>query len=287
MTNPAFPPLPQPPPLPPKKSYAKLYVLLATLGLAALALVTFGVVKVVEQVNKRNAARTQLTALQKEMAEGTRKDLENHDSVKNSSERLDAYQKKMSAISENMPETDKIVLKAGQEIIAELQPALKSYQAAFNELIQNKGYNPEGLLSREDCQRRREIIHRFSDANQKLTVTFAALGDHLNARMKALGISAAKSEAATKAFTRSANGDLVAIIREQDRLLGLRMTDALDLFEECWGKWSVNKDGKLIFQETATLDRYNKLATEIADITKKQATAQGEMVKRQTAATTK
>lgn len=277
---------PPPPPPTPRRSPVVLIVgialaviLFITAGLGVLAWWVYGEVQ--QRMAQKQQAETKLEKLREHTAEAAREAMEGEDGPVGSADLLEEMTLKLGETAEGMAPGDRAVLLAGQAVLATLQPSLRAYETAYSRLVEAGTHSAVGLTSKEQIAERREVVRAFGAANEKLASKFASTQEVFRTELGNRSITGRNLEEAVAGFIKSAQVADVAKIREQDRELTAQMLAMLDLYESTLGQWTVDAEGNIIFEDDASVERYNEIQGAIEKLGADQAALQQKILERQ------
>lgn len=252
------------------------------LGLIAVVVVLalIGQRFVQERLRRQEALR-QVQRVQQQNNEEQRRELaQNNESVTGAGERMTRARRALTEAAGQVGGDDGKILEAGQRMAASIQPRLTTYAAAFASFRDAGMFEPKTLPSREAIAARRELLRALSVANEDLAAAYGGMSAAFRADLRTMGISPARTEVEARAFETSAQLVDQAKLREQDRQT-VRDGDALlDLLAREWGRWSVDKEDRVIFRKNDALSRFQELARRLDQTGRDQTQLQQRMLNR-------
>ena len=236
-----------------------------------------------DRLRRQEALREVVRVQQQNNDEQRRELAQNNESVTGAGERMTRARKALTEAAGQVGGDDRKILEAGQRMAANLQPKLTAYATAFASFRDAGLFEPKTFPNREAIAARRELLRGLNVANEDLAAAYAGIPAAFRADLRAAGISPARMEVEARAFETSAQLTDQAKLREQDRQMTQDGDALLDLLAREWGRWSVDKDGRVLFRKDDTLKRFRELAQRLDQTGKDQTQLQQRMLNRSSA----
>ncbi len=279
-----------PPPLPPqvpRKSSKVTTIVIVVVAFLVVAMAAAGVggyflVKRVQTMQKLREERIQAA---KDIEKSTQEERQKMaESLKNgdnqgamaSGERLRAQLDKAANLGGLNAES----AQALSNFMRRMQSQTAEYQSSVQKLQAARVFYWE-VKDRDGLEEDRKIVQEFEAENAKLQKRMDSADVELGAELDKLHASP-KIKASTIADFKVGFDRTVPYqrrVRACDKTLGDAALATIDLLEASWGKWRRDASGKLIFQDTATLAKFNEQVKKIQDAGAEQAQAQNELAK--------
>ncbi len=278
---PDLPPLPPPPGVGTGASPARRPVWPWVVGGVGLLLGLIAVVVVLALIGQRFVQER--LRRQEALRQVVRVQQQNNESVTGAGERMTRTRKALTEAAGQVGGDDRKILEAGQRMAANLQPKLTTYATAFANFRDAGLFEPKTLPSREAITARRELLRVLNVANEDLAAAYAGIPAAFRADLQAAGISPARMEIEARAFESSAQLPDQSKLRDQDRQMTRDGDALLDLLAREWGRWSVDKDGHVIFRKNDALKSFQEIARRLEQTGRDQTQLQQRMLNRASA----
>jgi hypothetical protein len=164
--------------------------------------------------------------------------------------------------------------------LQKFQNVQAAYKEAIRQLTDAHVMRTSDLTGREQLKTREAIVQKFLDVNVILEAFVKNHEQILHDELVGEHIPETGIASAIASFRKSSADQmpLVLEIRQTDRRMGNAMLQSLDLLDADWGQWHYDAaKTKLIFQNTATLQKYNSAIREINSAQADQAVSQQKL----------
>jgi len=269
-----------PPPLPPKaRNYDRIIIGAAIVfTLAGLGVAGFGGVMLFRNIKARREA---LAGLRQTTAAEQAK---MPDTIKNGNgaEQVGRMKDQLGKSASQLSGTDADVMHASASFLGKLQAAMRDYEASRARLKQEKILTFH-IRDRETIEAHRQIVRDFLASNARLLATFQNAENLYRAELETAQIPLSVRAGVMTRYSASQalQLPLVTQVRHCDRTLGETALATLDLLDQNWGKWNIDEaNGRLRFQDNATLATYNTFMQKIQAAGVDQRKAQDELIAR-------
>lgn len=291
-----FPPNLPPPPhaLPPRRRgpSALLIGALAVFALLALAAVaTVGTLaarrwlpqlKTPSQRQQERVAVEKLNRAGREVLDESRRQMESGNPVEGITERMDRLGSALGDTARQFSGDERKVLEAGQRLLAGVREKVRTYEQATTALKEAGFFNPDTLPNRPAIAARRELLKAWAETNEALVTTYAGLPAAMRTELRNVGLAPAEQERQANAFEASAHSTENLRIRELDRQIGRLGEEMLVFLDKEWGQWKVQDGGRVLFNKTNALKRFDELQRSLKATADTQIALQRQMLDRAT-----
>jgi len=196
-------------------------------------------------------------------------------------DRMGRLSRQLKNASTNLSGDDARVARVMAGFIDRSQGALKNYQAAAAEMRDARvleRFDPE---DKGQFASKREVVQRFLQANAGLMQNITNAEDIIRADLAKAQVSPRIAESVIAGYHSSAgpiNG-ITLQIRQCDERLGNAALDALSTLETQWGHWKLDPAReKLVFDDAATREAYEKSILAMRDAANDQIQWQAKLV---------
>jgi hypothetical protein len=181
--------------------------------------------------------------------------------------KLDQLSSALNDASQNLTGDDALISQAMAAHIARLHGAVTNYQAAALELRTAEVLNHFSSTNKGQFAARREVVERFLRSNAAFAQAITNSENNILADLTKSHVSAVHIKSVIDNFHSTATPiNAVSIrIRQCDDRQGTAILAALNLLESEWYKWSVDKTGRLRFDDRMDLEVYNKALQDMHD----------------------
>jgi len=187
---------------------------------------------------------------------------------------------------------NKKVVEAMSAFVARLQPVIQRFTKIANQVWESEPANFGTLTDKEQIATRRELIQRFSAANQEFSQMCSNQADILREELELRQLPRAEIEKLISTYRQQTSPTRATVLamRECDNQNSKVLLSLLDLAESQWGKWhydqendytvfedekSANEFAQLAERLNASLKRQDQLSRELLELQKQAATRAG------------
>ncbi len=268
-----------PPPIPKQKKNSNwgLYIglgLLAVIVAVLAGLFAFGVYKGYQRAVERKQAIAhmdqQLSIEQAKVADALR-----NGKSEDREAAVGRMKDELKRASEHMSDADAAAARGMASFMGKLQAQSRELHAAGQRLTAASVFEFK-IEDRATIDENRKLLRDFLATNEKLTNIILHGEDLVGAELDAAGVPPKTRAAAIAGYlsTSVPNRPLMQTIRGCDKTIGETGLSVLDLLDQNWGKWHRNAEGKLIFQDHATVETFNGLMAKIHEASTQQKDAE-------------
>jgi len=164
--------------------------------------------------------------------------------------------------------------------LKKLQSLQATYNRAASDLTNAHVLRSSDLTEREQLQPRKVVVQQFLNANDTIRGFLKSSDENFRGELVRQQVSPAAVSSALGEFRKSsaAQMPLILEIRKADTRMGEAMLSVLDLLDSNWGQWQYNSaSGKLRFNSTTAVQRYNTYLQEIDSAREDQTAAQQKL----------
>lgn len=250
--------------------------------IVSLMLFAFGsaIVTTKNKVQKNEAAMDAFLAdsdaTHQQQAELLDRAIAGEDVADEMSKRFDENLDRIDRVSAQSSGTQAKVMEAMGQVMRRLQKPLARYNEAADLFMNAGGIDPATLTDAETIAKRLEMADEFDLANDALTATYADLERDMRARLKAMSMSDKEADFLIGKWRQGARPDLMARVRESDRVIAEKSRKMLSILKDNFGRWSYSDD-TILFDDDAVLEQYNACAIELDNAAVEQEQAQREI----------
>jgi hypothetical protein len=194
---------------------------------------------------------------------------------------LERYRDALNQAAKGASGDTSVLMKAMTAYVGRIESQQKAYENVSLELQSAHVLQTSDLVNRAQIADRKATVQKFLDANNSLKTFVSQGAANYRKELVNLKVPPDQIEAAVSGFQKSSGLQVPVVleIRAADGRMGVAMLGILDLLEANWGRWQFNQiSGKLRFDETATLQRYNAYLSEIKQAGTDQAMAQNRLL---------
>ncbi|MDB6093588.1 MAG: hypothetical protein JWM32_1150 [Verrucomicrobia bacterium] len=160
---------------------------------------------------------------------------------------------------------EKILAEAGKDYMDQTLAAGRRYDAALQAIKDAEVWNLGKFRSVATAADLRVVVQEFADANAESGEVYSPNGSTLVQTMKAHGATQTEMDDAARGFRTRSGPRLVQIarIRKTDAQIAQAMMEFIDFAEANLGKWHVDRDGKIRFDQAAALAKYEDILARV------------------------
>lgn len=249
---------------------------------AVVAFLVVGLVSGISRSAGREQALSKLEAAANDLRRGVADQYDPKAGLTNdAAHQLDEFKSRIESAAKGATGEDAIVLEVTAASTARLQAAVQKFAEIAKAVQEAKISDIGDLTDRSQIEPRRKMVLEFIAANQQLTKAVSQQGDWVEAELKSRNVPAKNVILFMKGF-RASQGSLlpkVAAIRACDEKFGQAMLRLLEIAENNWGKFRLDKQGQKIEfdDDTARADYTAQLRT-IQEAGDEQLRLQGELI---------
>lgn len=243
-----------------------------------VTLMVIGAITIVKKSRQNRQALTELNAFSEEMNKGVKEKIGKEDTVEGSTEKAQQIQDALSKAADKSTGSAAQALRAIGRLMGAIKTHLASYEAAYSGFLSKGGLEPKSLNSEQSIDERIVLLKTFEKTNQEFADFLRSAEGKLRLELGKEGFPARETEGAVKGFLESANIDTLVAIRGTDSELCVAMFKYLQLLKTEWGKWKLNSDNMVAFQNDKAAEAFNGYAQQLHEVADRQAELQRKVL---------
>ena len=262
------------------KNLFRLLILVVVVGVNA----TYGP-RIVDAIAKGTAAPRKSEAMKEvnSYAQQANKDLQaklqEGDAVSGSTEKMKEMQEVMARAASKATGDEAIALRVTSRVLGSMQPHMERYERAFSDFNARGGLKPASLTSAPAIDERYALLAAVDAANRSFQVFVNALENQFRTELVREGVSAPEIDQAIPGFLQGINIEAVSAIRNADAEMIVSMGKYLQLLKSEMGKWRINPEGNVVFQNGRAAEDFNGLSKAMAATAARQTELQMGMLR--------
>lgn len=226
-----------------------------------------------------------LQQLQKDTVSDLRKNLQSEDGgIAQSQQQIDRLSQQLGSAASDMRGSGKLVAEASQRFLKMAGVHIQKYAAAYQALKDSGFTQAKGINTREDLQRRRDLNKAFGDANEEVAAFYRSAAETFRAELTKGNLGENEVRDALEGFNATSSIPLVLQIRQCDSQLVEEAGKIFDVYDREWGKWRLNSDDKILFENSSAAMEFNSIQKNIGEIAAKQEAIQRQILQKAEAA---
>jgi hypothetical protein len=168
------------------------------------------------------------------------------------------------------------VMTVSLKLVQPLQEQATAYVKMVDGFSSSEEARFTTIKAREEIGPRRAQIAKLAAANADLITQYRGMREHAQELLDQSDIASAEKTAFLNGFDESFGRTLgpTMAIRELDRKLYGEWTAALNLLDQQWGKWTVNAQQQIEWQEPGSRDQFSTIMANIQTYAERQQRAQ-------------
>jgi len=220
-------------------------------------LVFGGITSGVEKLQEREAALRQMRDTEKKLMTDARKNLTSGTaSLDSTLQDFNRLAQQFGSMAKNFEGNDKQTMLATQDMAKTMDGLMQKYTAAKEALAKDGFIDAMSINTREDLKRRRELAKTFSYANQQVADYYKNAAATYRDLLRKYNVSDGYADKAIESFTKAANINLVLQIMQTEADVMTQVNIIYGIYDREWGKWKVNADGLIEFQNSQAVTDY-------------------------------
>lgn len=245
-------------------------VLLIAIAAVIFALVLGRAIFAVKDARKNRLAIRELAATSQELNRDKQEKIGMEDTVDGASAKAQQLQEALDKAAAKMTGDDAKAIRANGRFMEAMKGTLGKYESAYKAFISQGGIEAKTFGSEAAIEERLRLLIAFEAANATFAEFVNNADRDFRAELKKENYPEARIEEATRHFREGGNFSTLLAIRGTDAELCATMTKYLTLFKTEWGKWKMNEDGAILFQNDSAAEEFRNHSAQLQEIASRQ-----------------
>lgn len=253
-------------------------ILLIAASIVILAAVAGRSFFAVTEARHNREAMSEFREASQEINKDLKEKLGSEDTVDGATAKAQQMQDAMGKTASKLTGDAAKSFRAGERLMGVMKEKVTNYETAFKGFVSQGGSEPKSLISETVIQSRLDLLKAFESRNQEFTDFLKTAEDAFRAELAKESFPSARIEETVKGFRDGGNFPTLIAIRGTDAELCAVMTKYLTLLKTEWGKWKVNEEGAIEFQNDTSADEFMGYGKQLQDIAARQASLQEKVL---------
>lgn len=253
-------------------------IILIAVSVAILSAAVVRAIFAVKDARHNREAMSEFREASQEIRQDMKDKLGSEDTVEGASAKAQQMQDAMGKTASKLTGDAAKSFRAGERLMGAMKEKVANYETAFKGFVSPGGSEPKSLTSETVIESRLGLLRAFEARNQEFADFLKTAEGAFRAELEKESFPPARIEETAKGFRDGGNFPTLIAIRATDSELCTVMTKYLTLLKTEWGKWKVNEEGAILFQNDGAADEFMGYAKQLQDIAARQAALQEKVL---------